>query len=139
MDGIIERGPNLNVLDATAPLSSNPLYNSWTLPIPPEWYSANRRAFTLVDLDALYGSLLYSRNYGRTASDTVDTPTDVATLAAFWITRGFIDVVAEPSETNTSARTFIRIGDESVTAIIEDTHLIRTQGALVSPIVDIYP
>lgn len=134
-----ERGPNLNLLDYVEPIRDSPLYNSWRDPLPPEWYTINRRAFTLVDQDALYGSLLYSRNYGRTSSDTLGSTADTAVLAALGRFRSGGDGLFVPSEAVVTTRTFIRSGVESVPAPTESTSAIRNQGVLVQPMVHDYP
>lgn len=135
----LERGPNLNLFDQIEPIRESPLYNAWRDPVPPEWYTINRRAYTLVDQDALYGSLLYSRNYGRTSSETLSSPTDVAIVAATSKLRLAGDGLFVPTEGVGTTRTFIRSGVESLAEPTESLRSVRNQGALVSPTIDIYP
>lgn len=134
-----ERGPNLNLLDAIEPIRESPLYNAWRDPVPPEWFTINRRAYTLVDQDALYGSLLYSRNYGRTAGETLAEPTDAAVVAALGKIRFGGDSFSAIVESIDTARTFIRSGIESMTEPVEVTRGVRNQGVLVQPMVHDYP
>jgi hypothetical protein len=133
----VERGPSLNLLDYIEPIRDSPLYNSWREPIPPEWFSANRRAFTLVDQDALYGSLLYSRQYGRTASETLDAISDAAVIADIGKIRFGVDSLAEPAEgVSTYGREFSRSGLDTLDATVDAGRSITNQGALVKPMID---
>lgn len=135
----VERGPNLNLLDYVEPIRESPLYNAWRDPVPPEWYTINRRAYTLVDQDALYGSLLYSRNYGRTASETLSAPTDAAVLVAVGKLRLAGDSLFAVVTAATTGRNFFRSGTESLAEPTESNRSVRNQGALVSPMIDDYP
>ena len=135
----LERGPNLNLFDYVEPVRESPLYNAWRDPVPPEWYTINRRAYTLVDQDALYGSLLYSRNYGRTSSETLSSPTDVAIIAATSKLRLAGESFFLPVEGVVTTRTFYRSGVEALAEPTESLRTVRNQGALVSPMVDDYP
>lgn len=137
--GTTERGPNLNVLDLIEPMRESPLYTSWRLPVPPEWYSSNRRAYTLVDQDALYGSLLYSRNYGRAADDTLSTPVDTAVLVSTGYLRTSGESFFDPAESTVTTRTFVRTSSEALAVPEESTRLLRNSGVLVQPIVHDYP
>lgn len=134
-----ERGPNLNLLDAIEPIRESPLYNAWRDTVPPEWFTINRRAYTLVDQDAIYGSLLYSRNYGRTAGETLSAPTDAAVVAALGKIRFGGDTFFAIVESIATVRTFARTGVESLAAPAEVTRGVRNQGVLVQPMVHDYP
>jgi hypothetical protein len=134
-----ERGPNLNLLDSIEPIRESPLYNSWRDPVPPEWFTINQRAYTLVDQDALYGSLLYSRAYGRTAGETLAEPTDAAVVAALGKIRFGGDTFFAIVESIDTTRTFTRTGTDSLTEPAEVTRGVRNQGVLVQPMVHDYP
>lgn len=135
----LERGPNLNLFDNVEPIRESPLYTAWRETVPPEWFTVNRRAYTLVDQDVLYGSLLYSRAYGRNQTETLSAPTDSAAVVAFGKFRTGGDTLFVPVDTASTGRTFTRRGSESLAEPVEATRSVRNQGALVSPMIDDYP
>lgn len=104
----VDIGPNVGITDLVLPIRKDPEFTSWTNPIPPEWFSATKKSYELVDQEALYGSLVWARAYGRTAAETVPTPTDVANVVGWGFFRSAIDISDFPVETAVSARAFIR-------------------------------
>lgn len=100
----IERGPNVNLDDLNPDVRDDPMFTSWRDPVPPEWFSANQRAYVLVDQDALYGSLSFAKYLSRSGSDTVTTPSDSATRTIVYSRTGN-EVLDTPIETSSSGPT----------------------------------
>lgn len=91
------RGPNVSVEDFVRSVREDPMFNSWRDPVPPEWFNANKGAYSIVDQDALYGSLVFSRYLGRSVSETVTTPSDSATRSIVYL-RGQTELLDTPIE-----------------------------------------
>lgn len=134
-----ERGGNLNLLDLVEPIREAPLYTSWRNPVPPEWFSVNKHAYTLVDQEALYGSLQFSTNYGRTGAETVPDPTDVATVTNMGRFRQGVDAPVGPTDGAATVRTFLRTASESLAVPTDSSAVFRNSGALINPMIDTYP
>ena len=135
----IERGPNLNLLDLVASPRQTPLFSSWRNPVPPEWFSTNRGAYTLVDQEALYGSLKFSTFYGRTGAEALSTPTDIVATTGRGYARGKTEVPAIPVDSAVSTRNFFRTGSESTAVPVDVVAGVRNSGALVNSMIDEYP
>lgn len=136
---ISQRGPNVNITDALGPIANDPLFNGLRTPIPASWYDANKRAYSLVDQDALYASLLYSRFYARVGADSVAGVSDaVTTTNKIFVRRGF-DTVAVPTDGNVTMRSFLRQPADSVAGLVESAGGFRTANTIVNPVVDRWP
>jgi hypothetical protein len=135
----VERGPNLNLLDQVEPIRDSPLFNSWRNPIPPEWFTINKRAYTLVDQEALYGSLQFSTFYGRTATVTISAPTITAVLAQMGFLRGAVNALGVPSDSIVTTRTFYRSAAHTIDPPQDVAFVLRNSGSLINPMIDTYP
>lgn len=127
----VDIGPNVGLTDLVAPIRKDPEFISWTNPIPPEWFSATKKSYVLVDQEALYGSLVWARTYGRTASETLSAPTDVANVMGFGFTRSNTDIIGIPIEAAVSTRAFIRNGVELVIPAAESATRITGFARLI--------
>lgn len=134
-----ERGPNLELFDHVGSIRDEPLFASWRNPVPPQWFQANARAYTLVDQEALYGTLTFARVFGRTASEVLSAPTDVANITGRGRSRSGVENPNVPADVAVSQRNFIRNASESLATPVDTGVKFRNSGALINPMVDEYP
>ena len=135
----IDRGPNIGLGDLNHAVRDDPEFSQWIRPIPLEWYGESKRAYTLVDQEALYGSLRFSRFYGRNAADTIAGPTDVANRGKITMLRNGIEVIGVSGDSNVTTRNYIRNGIDGLAVPGEGAGTFRTSGALVNPMIDKWP
>jgi hypothetical protein len=62
------RGPNVSTYDHDPPISQDPEFTSWTIPIPRSWWYANRR-YQSLPVEGLPDVTPYRQVYIRTADD----------------------------------------------------------------------
>lgn len=132
-----QRGPNVD--SAVSLIANDPLFNGIRSPIPASWYDANKRTYSLVDQDALYASLTYSRFYGRNGVETLSAPTDAAVITLYFRTRYGSEVVATPADAPVTHRTFVRNGAEVLPALVDHGFMYKNANTMVNPMVDRWP
>ena len=129
-------GPNVDTFDHVPPIREDPLFTSWTKPIPPQWYSQHTQSYTIVDQEALYASLLYSRTYGRVGAETVATPTDAATKGVMNFVRFGVEGVSAPGDGVTTTKTLHVAGSEATTVTDRGQAWISSGALIKRPIDD---
>jgi hypothetical protein len=134
-----DRGPNVGLSDLVIPIRRDPEFITWTNPIPPEWFSATAASYTLIDRQALYGSLVFARSYGRNGSETLPGITDTATRGLVGFNRSGEEITDVPGESVVTTRAFFRSGVEVLDPPVDTAQRISQFGGMVNPIPDTFP
>lgn len=136
---VSQRGPNVNIFDATGPIAGDPLFNGPRTPIPASWYDTNKRTYSLVDQDALYASLTFARFFARVGADTLTAISDAAVVSFHKFVRNGSEVVGVVVDVNVSVRHFVRAAVDSLGAPTDTAFLYKNTNTIVNPMVDRWP
>lgn len=123
------RGPNVSVYDHDVPIQADPLFTTWTEPIPYWWFAASRR-FPLLSAEGSVNLTQFSRFFSRPNNDDVSGLTDEATAE---VTAGRLGVDNVSVIGDVAARTgmFGRLGADDIH--VPNALSMKGSGSLTTP------
>lgn len=132
----VQRGPNVSSYDVGLPITEDPMFNTWSGPIPRDWFLAYRQFPTLVSADGPTVTE-FARFYGRPIEDTLAEPTDVA-IRAMSFKRAAGDLAWVDDQTPTfdgAVRTvsFVRSGTSTLPTPVESAWALVVQKSTWGP------
>jgi hypothetical protein len=84
------RGPNVSTFDQEPPIQDDPEFNTWTKPIPRQWFLEGRR-FPKTPPTGTPPTNEESNFFARNAEEMVDTPVDVSTRQSTYERYGYVE------------------------------------------------
>ena len=127
------RGPNLTLWDTQPPIEEDPLFNSWSSPVPFWWfYKAN--PYPTLNVSGQPNTSNFSRSYTAQVSDNIDSSFATSATSTVSAIRSSFDFVNTLTDSARPASQTINVADGS--ALTEVASAVKIQLPLTDPLVE---
>lgn len=114
------------------PIERDPMFTAWARPLPRLWYLDQRQA-TRIDAESLYGSTLYAAFYGRTADESLATPTDTATAAVVGYYREITEAIPIAPDVADRTVAYTRSATDSLAEPVDQGIVVKGGSGAIQP------